>query len=42
MTIINPNYDVVKKNNSQAPLIKPSVKDLGKSQVSQITVASES
>ena len=42
MTIINPNYDVVKKNNSQAPVLKGSVKDLSKSQMTQITAASES
>ena len=41
MTIINPNYDVVKKNNTQAPIIRLAAKDLGKSQISQITAASE-
>ena len=40
MTIINPNYDVVKKNNTQAPVIRGAAKDLGKSQISQITAAS--
>ena len=41
MTIINPNYDCIKKNNTQAPVIKEPIKDLGKSQVSQMTAASE-
>lgn len=41
MTIINPNYDIVKKNNKQAPKIAPvSNKQLEKSRLSQATAAS--
>lgn len=42
MTIITPNYDPVKRNNKQAPKITPiSEKEMGKSRLSQATMASE-
>jgi len=40
-TPLYPNYEVVKKNNKQAPIIKlPIGKDLSKSNISQATAAS--
>lgn len=42
LTVINPNYDVVKRNNKQAPKIVPSKDDMGKSRLSQATAASYS
>ncbi len=40
-SVLFPNYEVVKKSNRQAPIMKPPTKkDLSKSNVSQITAAS--
>ncbi len=40
-TVLFPNYEVGKKSNKQAPIMKPPTKkDLSKSNVSQMTAAS--